>query len=209
MVNVPKHPPIHGRGTIYMSHFKLNIYLLPQMENESDQCQRVNVPTSKVYFAILHALRSTARIFYLKNQFYIRLDKLFCLNICASLSKKKKKLYICASDFTYPISVRPSFVFFTFGFWDLDTISFSGSSLCRWVYYFTLLGEAAMNALAATNRNFRHAARILGLDPKLEKSLLIPFREIKVTIKPFLHCYCQCLILCALCYCLKCLIFAG
>ncbi|XP_050375946.1 glutamate dehydrogenase 2-like [Argentina anserina] len=37
-----------------------------------------------------------------------------------------------------------------------------------------------MNALAATNRNFRHAARILGLDEKLEKSLLIPFREIKV-----------------------------
>ncbi|KAL5750813.1 hypothetical protein ACOSP7_025416 [Xanthoceras sorbifolium] len=37
-----------------------------------------------------------------------------------------------------------------------------------------------MNALAATNRNFRHAARILGLDSKLEKSLLIPLREIKV-----------------------------
>ncbi|KDP39958.1 hypothetical protein JCGZ_03489 [Jatropha curcas] len=37
-----------------------------------------------------------------------------------------------------------------------------------------------MNALAATNRNFRNAARILGLDSKLEKSLLIPFREIKV-----------------------------
>ncbi|KVI04507.1 glutamate dehydrogenase 2 [Cynara cardunculus var. scolymus] len=37
-----------------------------------------------------------------------------------------------------------------------------------------------MNALAATNRNFRHAARLLGLDSKLEKSLLIPFREIKV-----------------------------
>ncbi|PIA31001.1 hypothetical protein AQUCO_05300081v1 [Aquilegia coerulea] len=37
-----------------------------------------------------------------------------------------------------------------------------------------------MNALAATNRNFRHAARILGLDSKIEKSLLIPFREIKV-----------------------------
>ncbi|KAK6155961.1 hypothetical protein DH2020_010209 [Rehmannia glutinosa] len=36
-----------------------------------------------------------------------------------------------------------------------------------------------MNALAATNRNFRQAARILGLDAKLEKSLLIPFREIK------------------------------
>uniref|UniRef100_B9MUV2 Glutamate/phenylalanine/leucine/valine/L-tryptophan dehydrogenase dimerisation domain-containing protein n=1 Tax=Populus trichocarpa TaxID=3694 RepID=B9MUV2_POPTR len=37
-----------------------------------------------------------------------------------------------------------------------------------------------MNAPAATNRNFRHAARILGLDSKLEKSLSIPFREIKV-----------------------------
>jgi glutamate dehydrogenase (NAD(P)+) len=37
-----------------------------------------------------------------------------------------------------------------------------------------------MNALAATNRNFQRASRILGLDSKLEKSLLIPFREIKV-----------------------------
>ncbi|XP_074561920.1 glutamate dehydrogenase 2, mitochondrial [Curcuma longa] len=37
-----------------------------------------------------------------------------------------------------------------------------------------------MSALAATSRNFRQAARILGLDSKLEKSLLIPFREIKV-----------------------------
>ncbi|KAK4793670.1 hypothetical protein SAY86_024105 [Trapa natans] len=37
-----------------------------------------------------------------------------------------------------------------------------------------------MNALAATNRNFRNAARILGLDSKLLNSLLIPFREIKV-----------------------------
>ncbi|KAM1145666.1 hypothetical protein COP2_038769 [Malus domestica] len=37
-----------------------------------------------------------------------------------------------------------------------------------------------MNALAATNRNFRHVARILGLDYKLEKSPLVPFREIKV-----------------------------
>ncbi|XP_047328460.1 glutamate dehydrogenase A-like [Impatiens glandulifera] len=37
-----------------------------------------------------------------------------------------------------------------------------------------------MNALAATNRNFRQAARILMLDSKVEKSLLIPFREIKV-----------------------------
>lgn len=39
-----------------------------------------------------------------------------------------------------------------------------------------------MNALAATNRNFRRAARILGLDSKVEKSLLIPFREIKVFV---------------------------
>lgn len=39
-----------------------------------------------------------------------------------------------------------------------------------------------MNALAATNRYFRHAARILGMDSKLEQSLKIPYREIKVTI---------------------------
>eukprot|EP00246_Nothoceros_aenigmaticus_P003541 TRINITY_DN14714_c0_g1_i1.p1 TRINITY_DN14714_c0_g1~~TRINITY_DN14714_c0_g1_i1.p1 ORF type:complete len:412 (+),score=69.10 TRINITY_DN14714_c0_g1_i1:64-1299(+) len=37
-----------------------------------------------------------------------------------------------------------------------------------------------MNALAATNRYFRLATRILNLDAKLERSLLIPFREIKV-----------------------------
>eukprot|EP00252_Welwitschia_mirabilis_P007848 TRINITY_DN19560_c0_g1_i1.p1 TRINITY_DN19560_c0_g1~~TRINITY_DN19560_c0_g1_i1.p1 ORF type:complete len:412 (-),score=84.18 TRINITY_DN19560_c0_g1_i1:297-1532(-) len=37
-----------------------------------------------------------------------------------------------------------------------------------------------MNALAATSRNFKRAARLLGLDAKLERSLLIPFREIKV-----------------------------
>ncbi|XP_058772882.1 glutamate dehydrogenase 2 [Vicia villosa] len=37
-----------------------------------------------------------------------------------------------------------------------------------------------MNALVATNRNFLRASRILGLDSKLEKSLLIPYREIKV-----------------------------
>jgi glutamate dehydrogenase (NAD(P)+) len=42
-----------------------------------------------------------------------------------------------------------------------------------------------MNALAATNRYFKRAVRILGLDPKLERSLLIPFREIKVRIPPF------------------------
>jgi hypothetical protein len=40
-----------------------------------------------------------------------------------------------------------------------------------------------MNALAATSRNFKQAAKLLGLDSKLEKSLLIPFREIKVTIR--------------------------
>ncbi|KAH9620494.1 hypothetical protein KSS87_019060 [Heliosperma pusillum] len=37
-----------------------------------------------------------------------------------------------------------------------------------------------MNALAATNRNFKLASRLLGLDSKLQTSLLIPFREIKV-----------------------------
>ncbi|XP_021319016.1 glutamate dehydrogenase 2, mitochondrial isoform X2 [Sorghum bicolor] len=37
-----------------------------------------------------------------------------------------------------------------------------------------------MNALAATSRNFRRASKLLGLDSKLEQSLLIPFREIKV-----------------------------
>lgn len=34
--------------------------------------------------------------------------------------------------------------------------------------------------MAATSRNFKQAAKLLGLDSKLEKSLLIPFREIKV-----------------------------
>ncbi|CAN6486814.1 unnamed protein product [Victoria cruziana] len=37
-----------------------------------------------------------------------------------------------------------------------------------------------MNALVATTRNFKRAARLLGLDAKLERSLIIPFREIKV-----------------------------
>ncbi|CAH1430747.1 unnamed protein product [Lactuca virosa] len=37
-----------------------------------------------------------------------------------------------------------------------------------------------MNALAATTRNFRHACRLINVDQKLEMSLLIPFREIKV-----------------------------
>nr|POF27204.1 glutamate dehydrogenase 1 [Quercus suber] len=40
--------------------------------------------------------------------------------------------------------------------------------------------QKTMNALVATNRNFKLAARLLGLDSKLETSLLIPFREIKV-----------------------------
>ncbi|KAF8687857.1 hypothetical protein HU200_042549 [Digitaria exilis] len=40
-----------------------------------------------------------------------------------------------------------------------------------------------MNALAATSRNFRRAARLLGLDSKLEQSLLIPFREIKACFR--------------------------
>lgn len=41
--------------------------------------------------------------------------------------------------------------------------------------------KGTMNALAATNRNFRLASRLLGLDSKLEKSLLIPFREVKAS----------------------------
>ena len=125
-INVPKHPPIHGS---YMSHFKLNIFF--HKWKMSQISVGVNVPTFKVHLAILHALRSTARIFYLKYQLYIRLYKLFSLNICASLPNKKN----LASDFTYPISVTPSFVFFTFGFWDLDAISVSGSSL----FFTTLL----------------------------------------------------------------------
>ena len=46
--------------------------------------------------------------------------------------------------------------------------------------------NTTMNALAATNRNFKLAARLLGLDSKLEKSLLIPFREIKAWFFSFL-----------------------
>ncbi|KAK4280037.1 hypothetical protein QN277_011715 [Acacia crassicarpa] len=37
-----------------------------------------------------------------------------------------------------------------------------------------------LNALEATNRNFRRAARLLGLDSMLQTSLMIPFREVKV-----------------------------
>lgn len=39
-----------------------------------------------------------------------------------------------------------------------------------------------MNALTAASRNFKEAARLLGLDSKVEKSLLIPYREIKVKL---------------------------
>ncbi|TXG66319.1 hypothetical protein EZV62_007594 [Acer yangbiense] len=46
--------------------------------------------------------------------------------------------------------------------------------------YQEVLIKPTMNALVATNRNFKLAARLLKLDSKLEKSLLIPFREIKV-----------------------------
>lgn len=46
-----------------------------------------------------------------------------------------------------------------------------------------------MNALVATSRNFRKAARLLGLDSKLEMSLLIPFREIKVRVPAFPACF--------------------
>ena len=37
-----------------------------------------------------------------------------------------------------------------------------------------------MKATEATNRNFSKAARLIGLDAALERSLLVPFREIKV-----------------------------
>jgi len=58
-----------------------------------------------------------------------------------------------------------------------------------------------MNALAATNRNFRLAARILGLDNKLEQSLLIPFREIhhlptSSLKRAFLACIYMCVCVC-------------
>ncbi|GER46567.1 glutamate dehydrogenase, partial [Striga asiatica] len=66
---------------------------------------------------------------------------------------------------------RPFSQFFTF--YHFIYYSFIGSRT-----FFCNLKQ--MNALAATNRNFRRAARILGLDAKIERSLLIPFREIKV-----------------------------
>ena len=52
--------------------------------------------------------------------------------------------------------------------------------------YITLL-SVAMNALAATNRYFKQAVRLLGLDSKVERSLIIPFREIKVCIYVYMN----------------------
>jgi hypothetical protein len=53
-----------------------------------------------------------------------------------------------------------------------------GSSLLRSVG--GEFGVAAMNALEATNLYFKRAVKLLKLDPKVERSLMIPFREIKV-----------------------------
>ena len=75
-----------------------------------------------------------------------------------------------------------SFAFYYFCFIDallLLSLSHSLTPLSSLFHCFLL---STMNALAATNRNFQRAARILGLDSKLEKSLLIPFREVKVII---------------------------
>lgn len=44
----------------------------------------------------------------------------------------------------------------------------------------TNLVPQVMNALEATNFYFKRAVKLLGLDSKVERSLLIPFREIKV-----------------------------
>jgi len=52
------------------------------------------------------------------------------------------------------------------------------------VCFWREISSNRMNALAATSRNFKQAAKLLGLDSKLEKSLLIPFREIKVKKPP-------------------------
>jgi len=39
-----------------------------------------------------------------------------------------------------------------------------------------------MNALEATNLYFKRAVKLLKLDPRVERSLLIPYREIKVRL---------------------------
>ncbi|KAL5147424.1 putative glutamate dehydrogenase 3 [Glycine soja] len=63
---------------------------------------------------------------------------------------------------------------------DIALVQFS---LVREIFSFVLGNNSrgTMNALAGTNRNFKLASRLLGLDSKLEKSLLIPFREIKAS----------------------------
>lgn len=62
----------------------------------------------------------------------------------------------------------------------ISRITFSNSFLIKVSHRINPKIKNTMNALAATNRNFKLASRLLGLDSKLEKSLLIPFREIKV-----------------------------
>ncbi|KAG5416566.1 hypothetical protein IGI04_004133, partial [Brassica rapa subsp. trilocularis] len=62
----------------------------------------------------------------------------------------------------------------------VSRITFSNSFLIKVSHRINPKIKSTMNALAATNRNFKLASRLLGLDSKLEKSLLIPFREIKV-----------------------------
>lgn len=49
-------------------------------------------------------------------------------------------------------------------------------------------GRAVMNALEATNLYFKRAVKLLQLDSRVERSLLIPYREIKVRWHPFYQC---------------------
>uniref|UniRef100_A0A6I9S9U3 glutamate dehydrogenase [NAD(P)(+)] n=2 Tax=Elaeis guineensis var. tenera TaxID=51953 RepID=A0A6I9S9U3_ELAGV len=79
-------------------------------------------------------------------------------------------------------SLFVSFPFFTEAVQGESLIQ-TGIPAYRWPCLLWFCGTSSrdtMNALAATSRNFRQAAKLLGLDSKLEKSLLIPFREIKV-----------------------------
>lgn len=46
---------------------------------------------------------------------------------------------------------------------------------------------SAINALEATNLYFKRAVKLLKLDPRVERSLLIPYREIKVRLTCDLH----------------------
>lgn len=78
-----------------------------------------------------------------------------------------------SADFSLTKLTRIDIVFSFSGVWEIWS-EFLG------FYTVPTSKTTTMNALAATNRNFKLAARLLGLDSKLEKSLLIPFREIKV-----------------------------